>query len=478
MKIRLLPTLLVLFLLVFSSQVSSNSAEKLLPVASSAQADESIDALTKAAKSGNAKAQFDLGMRYESGQGVKPDEEKSLEWLNKAANQGSLEAQLHLGSLYSKGEKLVKDEQKASSWFEKAAAQGDADAQYWIALRYFEGQGVLKDPKKGLPWLQKAADAGNAPAQANLASLYEAGGIVPKDMDKAVSWYQKAADKNYKEAQTKLATMYYLGTSIKKDSGKAFSWSTKAAENGDPLAQYLLGTLYAQGAGTEKNETLAIKWLEKAAKQKQVFAQRDLARLYLSSNEFNDYKKAVYWYQKAVKQGDASAKSELSKLADAMAQAYISQIKTVSTPESVAGMIKGIPDAPSVAQPIIVAWIQSNAATVLSPYLALLAEKKLDSTPQAAIEWYTISKLRIDKDIARCSGAKTLANKGWTQALKPETIAPKANQYFIDHPNEAATAGKKALEWNTAHPPANSPDWLCNPTPNPGASQESLLPSA
>jgi len=472
MKIRLLPTLLFLFLWMVSSQVSSNSEEKPLPIASSAQSGESIDALTKSAKGGNAKAQFDLGMRYESGQGVKSDEEKSLEWLNKAATQGSLEAQLHLGSLYSRGEKLVKDEQKASSWFEKAAAQGDADAQYWIALRYFEGQGVLKDSKKGLTWLQKAADAGNAPAQANLASLYEAGGIVPKDMDKAVSWYQKAADKNYKEAQTKLATMYYLGTAIKKDDGKAFSWSTKAAGNGDQFAQYLLGMMYARGEGAEKNETLAIKWLEKAAKQKQVLAQRDLGRLYLSSNDFNDYKKAVYWYQKAVKQGDVTAKSELSKLADAMAQAYISQIKKSDSPSTIVAVIKGIPDAPAVAQPAISAWIEGNASSVLPPYLALLAERKLGSNPQEAMQWYLVSKLRIDSDALRCSGTKALTSKD----LKPESIAPKVTQYINENPKEAATAGKKAQEWNTAHPPANSPGWLCSP--NPGASQESLLPSA
>ena len=42
----------------------------------------------KAAEQGNAKAQYNLGLRYENGQGVAQDYGKAVEWYTKAAEQG------------------------------------------------------------------------------------------------------------------------------------------------------------------------------------------------------------------------------------------------------------------------------------------------------------------------------------------------------------------------------------------------------
>ena len=43
---------------------------------------------TKAAKQGDAEAQYNLGMCYGQGKGVKQDVQKAVEWYTKAAEQG------------------------------------------------------------------------------------------------------------------------------------------------------------------------------------------------------------------------------------------------------------------------------------------------------------------------------------------------------------------------------------------------------
>ena len=53
-----------------------------------------------------------------------------MEWYRKAAEQGNAAAQYNLGVRYETGRGgLPKDEAKAVEWYRKAAEQGDADAR-------------------------------------------------------------------------------------------------------------------------------------------------------------------------------------------------------------------------------------------------------------------------------------------------------------------------------------------------------------
>ncbi|HHF4137034.1 TPA: tetratricopeptide repeat protein, partial [Haemophilus influenzae] len=55
------------------------------------------------AEQGYAKAQFNLGVMYAKGQGVKQDDFEAVKWFRKAAEQGYAEAKFNLGHMYSKG---------------------------------------------------------------------------------------------------------------------------------------------------------------------------------------------------------------------------------------------------------------------------------------------------------------------------------------------------------------------------------------
>lgn len=74
-----------------------------------AQNDDKFIQTEQAAKQGDAKAQFGLGLMYDRGIGVKKDNFKAVEWYTKAANQGYAKAQSNLASMYVTGEGVPLD---------------------------------------------------------------------------------------------------------------------------------------------------------------------------------------------------------------------------------------------------------------------------------------------------------------------------------------------------------------------------------
>ena len=106
---------------------------------------QEIEILTSKAMAGDAEAQFDLGVRYDAGRGVRQDEAQAFAWFEKAAAQGVAEAQFNLGLMYANGEGVRQDYAKAIEWYKKAAAQDYAKAQSNFGLMYAKGEGVRQD---------------------------------------------------------------------------------------------------------------------------------------------------------------------------------------------------------------------------------------------------------------------------------------------------------------------------------------------
>lgn len=69
------------------------------------------------AQQGYVLAQYNLGVMYERGQGVKQDYFKAVEWYTKAAQQGKAEAQYNLGVMYENGRGVRKNLAQAKEWF-------------------------------------------------------------------------------------------------------------------------------------------------------------------------------------------------------------------------------------------------------------------------------------------------------------------------------------------------------------------------
>jgi TPR repeat protein len=164
---------------------------------SSSQANVSAAAITPTmlseAKSGDAAAQFNLGILYKDGQGVPQDFAQAAVWFRKAAEQGDAHAQFCLGALYSFGQGVPQDYAQAAVWYRKAAEQGDAGAQGNLGALYMSGQGVPQDYAQGVAWNRKAAEQGDADAQLRLGATYIIGQGVPQSYEEAYFWFDLAA---------------------------------------------------------------------------------------------------------------------------------------------------------------------------------------------------------------------------------------------------------------------------------------------
>ncbi len=77
------------------------------------------------AQYGQSKAQYELAIAYEHGEGIKKDQKKALYWYCKAAVKGYSDAQTNLAWMLLNGRGIKKDEAQAVHWFKAAAKSGD-----------------------------------------------------------------------------------------------------------------------------------------------------------------------------------------------------------------------------------------------------------------------------------------------------------------------------------------------------------------
>ncbi len=153
--------------------------------------------------------------------------------LRSAAASGNAAAEFLVGVKYTEGDGVPADLAEAAKWYQKAADQGLAPAQYRLASLYEKGRGVTKDLQKAKDWYLKAAEAGNAKAMHNLAVLYAEGADGAPDFTQAAKWFESAAIYGIKDSLFNLGILYARGLGVEKDLTQSYKWFAIAAEQGD-----------------------------------------------------------------------------------------------------------------------------------------------------------------------------------------------------------------------------------------------------
>lgn len=115
------------------------------------------------------------GEKYFNGIEVKQDYRTALMFFLNAAKAGNKKAQYKLGVFYELGIIVELDEDKAAHWYKKAAESGDEEAQsalkrlgrryYRIGLKYFDGDSVEQNLQTAMTWFLKAAELGDEEAR-------------------------------------------------------------------------------------------------------------------------------------------------------------------------------------------------------------------------------------------------------------------------------------------------------------------------
>lgn len=115
------------------------------------------------AKQGDAQAQYTLGMMYQNGAGVAPDDSQARYWLEKSAYQDEVKAQAELGRMYLTGFGGEQDAEKGNYWLKHAADQGDLTGELYWGMIYHDSTDPQKF-QKAQEYLNKACAAGKQEA--------------------------------------------------------------------------------------------------------------------------------------------------------------------------------------------------------------------------------------------------------------------------------------------------------------------------
>ena len=120
---RLLSALVVLVSLL-TEPVHAQDFEK--GVAANRRADyaSAFEAWRAAADQGDARAQYNLGLMYQTGRGIPQDYGAAVQWFQQAAEGGHVKAQSSLGNFYAAGRGVPQDDVLALMWLSLASTQG------------------------------------------------------------------------------------------------------------------------------------------------------------------------------------------------------------------------------------------------------------------------------------------------------------------------------------------------------------------
>jgi uncharacterized protein len=166
---------------------------------------DQIAALEASAAQGDAMALWQLGLMYESGEGVAQDKAKAFGYFAQIADQHAdtaprgLEADIVAHSFVKMGEYyqdgvpeagIPQDDAYATKLILHAASYfGDPEAQYKVGELYSDPEELGDNPLQSARWLSLAARKGHAAAQAKLGNiLFNGDGDLPANRVEGLMW--------------------------------------------------------------------------------------------------------------------------------------------------------------------------------------------------------------------------------------------------------------------------------------------------
>ncbi|HEV2155743.1 caspase family protein [Bradyrhizobium sp.] len=159
----------------------------------------------------------------------------------KAASElGNARALYELGLMYESGNGVEKDPARARFYYEMAAEKKIAPALVSLGLQQERGIGAASDPAKAYALYQRAADLGDATALNRMGELAEKGLGTKQDLKLARALYQKSAAMGGLDAMVNLARCNANGIGGRQDLPEARRLLAKAAQAGSADAKRIL----------------------------------------------------------------------------------------------------------------------------------------------------------------------------------------------------------------------------------------------
>ncbi|MCP3931944.1 MAG: sel1 repeat family protein [Bacteroidetes bacterium] len=194
-----------------------------------------------ASENSNPEAMFEIGWKYQIGNGTVKDRSKSLFWCQRAADQNDKRCLCEMGYKYLVGDYVEKDIDKAIELFKEAGILADDKAIFNLATIYSEGLGVEKNESKALAYYRRAAELGNRAATGDLGIM-----LLQDDnednFNEAIKLISSAAEAGHVVSMYNMDVLYYYGIDdvLEQDTVAAKYWLKQAADYGDSEAQAFL----------------------------------------------------------------------------------------------------------------------------------------------------------------------------------------------------------------------------------------------
>ena len=231
---------------------------------------------------GNTEFYFSYGEAFYHGLfGCEEDPKKALYWFKKAAQDNDIQAQYNLGMIYLDGEGVKKNHNVAKEWFEKSSTQGHTESQYQLACLYLNEELEMFNQKLGYALLKKASTPSkennfepSSQAIVGRGLCLQNGWGVKKNLKESVKFYEKASDPKLPEGDNPLG-MYYLGLAHYNGTGVpinfklAFKFFSMAADQELCNAEYFVAGLLYYGEGVQQNYSKAIKYYKKVVEHQE-----------------------------------------------------------------------------------------------------------------------------------------------------------------------------------------------------------------
>lgn len=273
------------------------------------------------------KAEFIKGMWLEFGKfGYRVDKKEAFRSYSRAAEKGYARAEYRMGMQFeSSGEP-----EKAIRHYEKGVALADSASFYRLGMMILLGQhGQRQDYQTGLDYIQLAAQScdENAPQGAYVYGMLLARELpqvsvpenfLPLDLNAARVNIEKAAYHGFAKAQVKIGAAYEL-CQLGCDFNPALSlhYNALAARQGEPEAEMAISKWFLCGheGVFEKNDELAFTYAQRAAQSGFPTAEFALGYFYEVGIFVQvDIKEARSWYAKAAANGNKDATSRIDSI--------------------------------------------------------------------------------------------------------------------------------------------------------------------
>ena len=335
------------------------------------KAAEAFPLLARAAKAGNAEAEYRVARCYLEGSGVPASRAEGARWLERAAGRGHIEAQTLLAALCVNGladlrrspgkdkptaclsprSRPVRISNSALKWSRQAAEAGSAQGQAMLAYVLTNGPEAMRDLEAAHRWYERSAAAGcpegclgyalslaprtndaagrrqvadylGRAAQAMLPTavyllgvLAEQGVGLARDPAAAMELYRNAAELGVRSAQTRWGLALIEGQLVKQDLLNGETWLRRAALAGDAEAAVLVADLNISNGELPPNYTQAASWYRRAAEAGHKAAAHALGSLYLTGEGVApDPEEAARWLRVSALAGDERSQVDLANL--------------------------------------------------------------------------------------------------------------------------------------------------------------------